>query len=52
MTLRTWVGDDVSVSRVAATVPVSCDYGSNISHNIVVHALKYSIGTLCLSKAK
>jgi hypothetical protein len=29
MTPRFWVGDDVSGSRVATTVPVSCDYGSN-----------------------
>jgi hypothetical protein len=27
MTLRTRVGDDVSGSRVATNVPVSCDYG-------------------------
>jgi hypothetical protein len=31
MTLRTWVGDDVSGSRVATTIPVSCDYGFGLS---------------------
>lgn len=29
MTLRTWVGDDVSGSRVATTLPISCDYGGD-----------------------
>jgi hypothetical protein len=27
MTLRIWVGDDFSGSRVATTVPDSCEYG-------------------------
>jgi hypothetical protein len=35
MTLRIRVRDDVSGSSVATTVPVSCDYGSYLSQNIL-----------------